>query len=121
MSKDTRRFFEQVYILVRRVPPGRVASYGQIARLLDQPHAARTVGWALGGLPGGHDVPWHRVINAVGRISLPDPAGAAEQRRRLEAEGVVFDSTGRIDLERFGWAGLDPPEIEALLARGESE
>ncbi len=112
------RFFERVYALVRCIPPGRVASYGQIARLLGQPHAARTVGWALGGLPAGHDLPWHRVVNAAGRVSLPDPQGAAEQRRRLEAEGVLFDPAGRIDLNRFGWHGLDPPEIDALLAPG---
>ena len=113
-------FFEQVYILIRHIPPGRVASYGQIARLLGQPHAARTVGWAMRGLPEGHDAPWHRVVNAAGRSSLTAP-GAAEQRRLLEAEGVVFDATGQIDLERFGWAGLDPPEVEALLAQGENE
>jgi methylated-DNA-protein-cysteine methyltransferase-like protein len=113
------RFFEQVYKLVRCIPAGRVASYGQIARLLDQPHAARTVGWALRGLAEGTPVPWHRVVNAAGRISLADPQGVARQRRLLEAEGVVFDADDRVDLTRFGWAGLPWPEVRALLARGE--
>jgi methylated-DNA-protein-cysteine methyltransferase-like protein len=113
------RFFEQVYALVRCIPPGRVASYGQIARLLGQPHAARTVGWALRGLPEGSGVPWHRVVNAAGRISLPNPQGAVEQRRLLEAEGVVFDPGDRVDVDRFGWDGLPWPEIQVLLAREE--
>lgn len=111
------RFFEQVYTLVHCIPPGRVASYGQIARLLGQPHAARTVGWALRGLSEGSDVPWYRVVNASGRISLPDPQGAAEQRRLLEAEGVVLSPDGQIDLDRFGWAGLSWPEVQALMAQ----
>jgi O-6-methylguanine DNA methyltransferase len=62
-------FFERVYRLVRLVPPGKVTSYGAIARMLGQPHAARTVGWALHSLPEGSDVPWHRVINSQGRVS----------------------------------------------------
>lgn len=108
-------FFDQVYGLVRRIPEGRVATYGQIARLLGQPHAARTVGWALRGVPSGSDVPWHRVVNAAGRVSIPGSRGAADQRRLLEREGVVFDPDGRIDLARYGWVGLPWPEIEALL------
>jgi methylated-DNA-protein-cysteine methyltransferase-like protein len=113
------RFFELVYRLVSCIPPGRVTSYGQIARLLDHPHAARTVGWALGGVREGSDVPWHRVINAAGRISIPDPQGAAKQRCLLEAEGVVFDPDGYIDLDRFGWVGPDAHEIQALMVRME--
>jgi methylated-DNA-protein-cysteine methyltransferase-like protein len=109
------RFFEQVYAVVRWIPRGRVASYGQIARLLGQPHAARTVGWALQGLTED-DVPWHRVVNVAGRISISDPEGAWEQRRRLEAEGVEFDVHGRIDWKRFGWRGVSMLEVERLLA-----
>jgi methylated-DNA-protein-cysteine methyltransferase-like protein len=109
------RFFEQVYVVVRWIPRGRVASYGQIARLLGQPHAARTVGWAMQGLMED-DVPWHRVVNAAGRISIPDPEGAQEQRRRLEAEGVTFDAHGRIDWTRFGWRGVSQVEVECVLA-----
>jgi len=114
------RFFEQVHTLVRHIPPGRVASYGQIARLLDQSHAARTVGWALRGVAAGSGVPWHRVLNAAGRSSLSG-AGAAEQRRLLEAEGVLFGPSGRVSIKRFGWEGLPWPEIQALLAREEND
>ena len=113
------RFFEQVYQLVRCIPPGRVATYGQIARLLDHPRAARTVGWALQGLREGTDVPWQRVINAAGRISLADPEGAVVQRELLEAEGVVFGPGDRVDLHRYGWEGLPEPKVRALIARVE--
>jgi methylated-DNA-protein-cysteine methyltransferase-like protein len=108
------RFFELVYEVVRRIPPGQVATYGQIARLLGMPHAARTVGWALRGLPEGLDVPWQRVINARGTFSL-DAHGAAVQRALLEEEGVVFDAQGRVDLGCYGWAGLDLAERDQLL------
>jgi methylated-DNA-protein-cysteine methyltransferase-like protein len=113
------RFFKQVYALVRCIPEGRVATYGQIARLLGQPHAARTVGWAMRETPEGSDVPWHRVVNAAGRISLPDPEGSAEQRRLLEAEGVVFRPDGGISMERFAWDGLPEFEIRTLMAQTE--
>jgi len=109
-------FFEQVYQVVRRIPPGKVASYGQIARLLGMPHAARTVGWALHSIPKGCDVPWQRVVNARGIISLDrcGPGGAI-QRALLEAEGVAFDESGRIDLRVYGWVGLDLAERSRLL------
>jgi methylated-DNA-protein-cysteine methyltransferase-like protein len=110
-------FFEQVYQLMRQVPPGKVTSYGAIARMLGHPHAARTVGWALHSLPEGSDVPWHRVINSQGRISTGGREYAANlQRALLEAEGVEFNEDGIVDWERFGWAGLSWPEVEQLLA-----
>ena len=109
------KFFEQVYAVVRCIPQSRVATYGQVAHVLGQPHAARTVGWALRGLPSGSDVPWHRVVNAGGCISLKEPAGAQQQRRLLEAEGIEFAADGCISLERFGWEGLSWPEIRELL------
>ena len=110
-------FFERVYRLVRQVPPGKVISYGAIAHMLGHPHAARTVGWALHGLPEGSDVPWHRVINSQGAISISGRGhGADLQRALLEAEGVEFDKNGAVDLERFGWAGLPWPEIKELMA-----
>lgn len=109
-------FFELVYRVVRSIPPGRVATYGQIARILGMPHAARTVGWALRDLPQGYDVPWQRVINARGTISLGAGGGGAEiQRALLEEEGVVFDEQGRVDLTTYGWAGPDLAERQALL------
>jgi methylated-DNA-protein-cysteine methyltransferase-like protein len=110
----TTSFFEQIYHVVRHIPPGQVATYGQIARLLGMAHGARTVGWALRALPEGSDVPWQRVISARGTISL-DPYGAAVQRALLESEGVVFDQQGRVDLDVYGWPGLDLGEQQELL------
>ncbi|NIV35543.1 MAG: methyltransferase [Anaerolineae bacterium] len=110
------RFFEQVLQVVRRIPPGKVATYGQVARILGKPRGARTVGWALHSMPEGSDVPWQRVINARGIITLDAHGpGGAIQRALLEAEGIVFDEQGRIDLEVYGWAGLDLAERDQLL------
>lgn len=106
-------FFDRVYIVVRQIPRGKVASYGQIAALLGHPQAARTVGWALNALRGSEvdDVPWQRVINSYGRISISRAdLGAELQRALLEEEGVEFDSRGYVDLGRFGWRGLDNVE-----------
>lgn len=100
----SKKQFDAVYAMVRRIPKGQVASYGQIAFFLGWPNGARTVGWALRALPAGLDVPWHRVVNAQGKISLSNPE---RQRALLEAEGVVFDRKGKIDLNRFGWSGPD--------------
>ncbi len=96
--------WERVWAVVRRIPPGRVATYGQVAALAGLGHQARQVGYALHALPAEGFAPWHRVVNARGAISLP-PGGGADvtQRLRLEREGVRFDARGRIDLERYGW------------------
>lgn len=110
-------FFERVYRLVRQIPAGKVASYGQIAALLGHPQAARTVGWALSALPADQvaAVPWQRVINSAGRISISRADLSADlQRALLEAEGVEFDERGYVDLHRFGWEGLTWEEVEAL-------
>jgi len=116
VSGDRASFFEQVYQVVRCIPPGKVATYGQIARLLGTPHAARTVGWALRATPDDLDVPWHRVINARGTISFrPGSPGQAIQQALLEQEGVAFDRAGRVDLGVYGWAGLDLAERDRLL------
>lgn len=93
-----------VYRVVKRIPEGRVATYGQIAALAGMPGAARQVGWALNALDEDHDVPWHRVINAKGEISRRgDRAFEDFQTALLEAEGVEFGRGGRVALERFGW------------------
>lgn len=90
--------------MIRRIPRGRVATYGQIARLAGLPGHARQVGYALHALPPSTSVPWQRVVNASGGISLRSSNGAAiTQRILLEREGVVFDARGRIALARFGW------------------
>jgi methylated-DNA-protein-cysteine methyltransferase-like protein len=101
-------FYQRVYALVRLVPPGRVTTYGTIASALGAPHWARQVGWALAALPDGHDVPAHRVVNAAGALSGGWAFGAPEvQRLRLEDEGVRFDTSGRVRLERYLWEPAD--------------
>ena len=101
------RFYRLVYRVVRRVPRGKVVTYGQVAAILGQPRGARAVGVALGALPTplAEVVPWHRVINAAGRCSHRDGFWAEMQRERLEEEGVRFDRNGHVDLKTTRWAG----------------
>ncbi len=95
---------KRIYAVVRRIPRGRVATYGQVARLAGLPGQARQVGYALHALPDGSAVPWHRVINTQGRVSArSEPGPDSIQRQLLEREGVRFDERGRADLERFQW------------------
>jgi methylated-DNA-protein-cysteine methyltransferase-like protein len=101
MQSTSAGFFTQVYVIVRQVPRGHVVTYGQIAHALGSPRAARSVGWAMRDCPD--DVPWHRVVNARGEISLRPTAGYPEQRARLRDEGVRFDRAGKIDLKKYGW------------------
>ena len=109
-------FFEKVYRVVRQVPCGKVTSYGAIARMLEHPHAARTVGWAMHSIPEGADVPWWRVINSQGCVSTRGRGqGSNVQQELLEAEGVEFDERGYVDWERFGWEGLSWQEVQDLL------
>ena len=99
--------------MVRMIPFGRVAAYGQVARLAGLPGHARQVGYALHALKSGSGVPWHRVINAQGMISLGRRMGGAQiQRQILEEEGVEFDHRGRISLKEYGWP--KPGEEEVL-------
>lgn len=98
--------YPRIYAVVRAIPEGRVATYGQVAALAGLPGHARQVGYALASLPDDSDVPWQRVVNARGEVSARagDPGWArGYQRHRLEEEGVEFGARGRIDLERFGW------------------
>ena len=101
---DRSTLFGRVYALVRRIPRGRVASYGAIARALGVPRGARTVGWALSSCPP--DVPWHRVVNAQGKISWRPTGGYIMQRTLLRREGVRFSRAGRIDFAKFGWKAI---------------
>jgi methylated-DNA-protein-cysteine methyltransferase-like protein len=90
--------------VVRRIPRGKVATYGQVAALAGRPGGARQVGGALASLPDGSAVPWQRVINARGEVSARREAGRDhEQRHRLLEEGIRFGPGGRIDLARFRW------------------
>ena len=117
-------FNERVYALVRQIPHGRVLSYSKVAQLLGVPRGARAVGWALhqlGNNPHIQDVPWQRVINAQGYVSIKSiENGAMVQRARLEAEGVIFDESGRVDMKRFGWA-VSEWEALALLESAETQ
>lgn len=100
----TPGFHSRVYDVVRDVPVGSVATYGDVATRLGSPRVARHVGWALAALPPDTDVPWHRVLNAQGRVSSRgDVWRAEEQIARLTAEGVPFDANGRCDLRRHRW------------------
>lgn len=98
-----RNFQARVKAIIRRIPYGRVATYGQIALLAGKPHAARQVGRILRSSSEQDRLPWHRVINSTGRISLPDRTGYLVQKQLLLQEGVRFNAADRIDLERYGW------------------
>lgn len=101
-------FYEAVYRLVRKIPRGRVMTYGQIAVILGHPRAARAVGYALRAC-SGRDVPWQRVINAKGRISDRMPVQQPlVQKTLLQAEGVRFDATGACDLRKYRWEPRNP-------------
>ncbi len=109
---NQQAYYEQVWILVRQIPRGKVASYGQIALMLPPPNGVefeaykafgpRWVGGAMANCPD--DVPWQRVINSQGKIS--ERAGAERQRQRLEEEGIMFVKD-KVDMKKYGWGGLD--------------
>lgn len=94
----------RIYAVVRDIPKGRVATYGQVAAIAARGTGARQVGYALARLADDSGVPWQRVVNRRGEVSpRAEPEMEAVQRALLEAEGVVFDRTGRINLDRYGW------------------
>jgi methylated-DNA-protein-cysteine methyltransferase related protein len=97
--------YEKIYAVVRKIPKGRVTTYGDVARIAGLPRQARLVGYALHALPDGSALPWHRVINAQGRLSLARDGSSSgiTQRLRLEREGVRVDAGARVSLERYGW------------------
>jgi methylated-DNA-protein-cysteine methyltransferase-like protein len=99
--------YEMIYDAVRQIPRGKVATYGQVARIVDR-CTARMVGYAMAALRGRTDVPWQRVINAKGEISPRSRGdGALRQRKLLEKEGIHFDSRGRVNLRKALWNGRD--------------
>ncbi len=103
MSVSMNRNFELIWAAVAEIPPGRVASYGQVAEWVGLSGRARLVGKAMKELPEESPVPWYRVMGAGGRISLTGEAGRL-QRELLEQEGVEFEKGGRVDLARSGWS-----------------
>lgn len=114
---NPQAYNEQVWSIVRQIPAGKVAAYGQIAKMIPPPNgveletyaafAPRWVGGAMAACPD--DVPWQRVINSQGKIS--ERAGAEKQRQLLEEEGIVFDAKDRIDLKKYGWSGTNEDDI----------
>ena len=102
MRPDSTR--ERIYAQVRMIPRGKVATYGQIASLAGLEGQARQVGYAMAAIPSSSTIPWHRVINAQGRVSMRSegPGGSIIQQQLLEREGVVFNG-GRVALRRFRW------------------
>jgi methylated-DNA-protein-cysteine methyltransferase-like protein len=115
MTPDPK-YRERVFKLVRRIPSGRVMTYGQIAELLGEHYTARTVGFVMHG--AGDAVPWHRVINArgacsTGGIVLPHD----KQQRMLEAEGVEFNANGRCNLEKYLWL----PDVKQTSSDGQKK
>lgn len=119
-------FNQQVWALVRQVPPGKVCTYGQIAALIPpspemnpksyHAFAPRWVGGAMAACP--ENVPWQRVVNAQGKISLGRKGGET-QRELLEAEGIEFDERGRIDLRIYAWAGPEKPGTGLEASHGD--
>lgn len=123
MSADKPNFYEQVYAVVRRIPPGQVTTYGRVAEMLGRPRAARAVGYALSALKDKKqdatyaDVPWQRVINSQGRISIVNrDYGPHRQAELLREEGVVVSEELRVDLNAYLWPGLHLVELDDLLA-----
>jgi methylated-DNA-protein-cysteine methyltransferase-like protein len=93
--------FQRVWAIVRRIPRGRVATYGQLSEMIDRRLTPVGIGWAIRAAGPG-SIPWHRVVNSRGGIST-DKEHPGLQRRKLEAEGLHFDTEGQVDLERAGW------------------
>jgi methylated-DNA-protein-cysteine methyltransferase-like protein len=119
-SSPANELRTRIHAVVRRIPKGKVATYGQVAALAGFPRHARQVGYAMRDLPQGSDVPWHRVLNARGEVSPRAAVGWEDvQRDLLEQEGVEL-ARERVDLARYGWKPrtADPRPGEAAAARG---
>ncbi len=126
-SMTTSNFYIQVYQVVQQIPPGKVTSYGRIAQMLGSPNAARAVGYALSALknPGSTatytsaTVPWQRVVNSQGRISIHHREQTAQkQARYLREEGVEVDENSRINLDIYLWKGLHLVELDDIISGG---
>lgn len=103
-SLEKINLFDRIFEVVYLVPSGSVATYGQIAHIVQC--SPRVVGYAMHSVSVEDNIPWQRVINSKGKISFPEGSeGYEEQKAILEAEGIVFDKNGKIDLKKFGWEG----------------
>ena len=101
---------QRIWQVIMMIPAGKIATYGDVARQAGLPGGARRVGRSLRNLPRGTTIPWYRVINAQGRISLPEGSTSYyTQRERLEAEGLVFLGNGRISMRRYRWCPGEEP------------
>ena len=121
-------FYEKVYAVVRQIPAGKVTSYGRVAQMLGAPNASRAVGYALRALkdkgddPEYADIPWQRVVNSQGRISIANrDHGAQSQADLLRSEGVEVSEDLRINLDIYLWSGLHWLEVDDLLGTVDSE
>ncbi|SIO95179.1 MGMT family protein [Vibrio spartinae] len=101
-SDDKQQFLAQVFTVIHQIPPGKVSTYGDVAKMAGYPGYARHVGKALGQLPKGSTLPWFRVINSKGEISLSGP-DFERQRTELVAEGIPISSNGKISLRCYRW------------------
>lgn len=97
-------FTRQIIDVIKAIPKGRVTSYGRVAALAGNPRGARQVSRILHTMSQKHDLPWHRVVNASGKISLPRGRGYELQKALLESEGVFLSNEGCIDLKSYLWA-----------------
>jgi methylated-DNA-protein-cysteine methyltransferase-like protein len=111
-NRKSASFHQNAKALIKRIPRGKVATYGQIAALAGQPRAARQVAWVLHTASEKDGLPWHRVINSQGTISLPRMAGYEVQRALLKKEGIKFDRNDCIDLARFQWRSRGKKKVK---------
>lgn len=122
MAAHVAKLYRSIYAVVRRIPTGRVATYGQVAELAGIPGGARVAGAALKVNTPENHVPWQRVIGKAGknrgRIAIHDPVGAAVQRQLLDDEGVTIGDTGLIALDRYGWLPGSEPTRRAKPEAG---
>jgi methylated-DNA-protein-cysteine methyltransferase-like protein len=111
MAEHVMKLYRAIYAVVRRIPRGRVATYGQVAELAGIPGGARVAGAAMKTMKPGHGLPWQRVIGKAGRnrgrIAIHNPVGAAMQRVLLAKEGIAIGETGLVPLDRYGWLPAD--------------
>jgi methylated-DNA-protein-cysteine methyltransferase-like protein len=114
LTQVASSFDRQVYAMVARIPPGRLATYGQIAELIGAWGCARQVGWALRRLPLPSELPWHRVVNAAGRVALSPGREGSDwiQRQMLIDEGIAVDGRGHLALAPHRWRPDAPVHLE---------